>query len=102
MSGLHLSQFYGIEIDDFACEIARLSLWLAEHQLNSLWQQEFGFAPPALPLRESGNIHSGNSLRLDWNQVCPKGREDEVYIIGALLIKSKVGYSLPNPPGGLS
>ena len=82
MSGLHLSQFYGIEIDDFACEIARLSLWLAEHQLNSLWQQEFGFAPPALPLRESGNIHSGNSLRLNWHQVCPKGSEDEVYVIG--------------------
>ncbi|WP_279451658.1 DNA methyltransferase [Aeromonas hydrophila] len=82
MSGLHLSQFYGIEIDDFACEIARLSLWLAEHQLNSQWQQEFGFAPPALPLRESGNIHSGNSLRLDWHQVCPKGSEDEVYVIG--------------------
>ncbi|MFM5144894.1 DNA methyltransferase [Aeromonas veronii] len=82
MSGLHLSQFYGIEIDDFACEIARLSLWLAEHQLNSQWQQEFGFAPPALPLRDSGNIHSGNSLRLDWNLVCPKGPEEEVYIIG--------------------
>lgn len=82
MSGLHLSQFYGIEIDDFACEIARLSLWLAEHQLNSLWQQEFGFAPPALPLRESGNIYSGNSLRLDWQQVCPKEAEDEVYVIG--------------------
>ncbi len=82
MSGLHLSQFYGIEIDDFACEIARLSLWLAEHQLNSLWQLEFGFSPPALPLRESGNIYSGNSLQLDWNQVCPKGGADEVYIIG--------------------
>lgn len=82
MSGLHLSQFYGIEIDDFACEIARLSLWLAEHQLNSQWQLEFGFAPPALPLRESGNIHSGNSLRLDWNAICPKKTEDEVYVIG--------------------
>ncbi|MGL5250836.1 MAG: DNA methyltransferase, partial [Enterovibrio sp.] len=82
MSGLHLSQFYGIEIDDFACEIARLSLWLAEHQLNSLWQEQFGFAPPALPLRESGKIHSGNSLRLDWQQVCPKQAEDEVYVIG--------------------
>lgn len=82
MSGLHLSQFYGIEIDDFACEIARLSLWLAEHQLNSQWQEAFGFAPPALPLRESGNIHSGNSLQLDWLQVCPKGKEDEVYVIG--------------------
>jgi hypothetical protein len=72
MSGLHISQFYGIEIDDFACEIARLSLWLAEHQLNSQWEQAFGFAPPALPLRESGNIHSGNSLQLDWSQVCPR------------------------------
>ncbi|MBA6379699.1 MULTISPECIES: DNA methyltransferase [unclassified Colwellia] len=82
MSGLHLSQFYGIEIDDFACEIARLSLWLAEHQLNSQWQQEFGFAPPALPLRESGNVYSGNSLQLDWHQICPKGKEDEVYVIG--------------------
>ncbi|MBK5073630.1 class I SAM-dependent DNA methyltransferase [Budviciaceae bacterium CWB-B4] len=82
MSGLHLSQFYGIEIDDFACQIARLSLWLAEHQLNSQWEQAFGFAPPALPLRESGNIHSGNSLQLDWALVCPKGSEDEVYVIG--------------------
>ncbi|HHA1304996.1 TPA: DNA methyltransferase [Enterobacter kobei] len=82
MSGLHLSQFYGIEIDDFACEIARLSLWLAEHQLNSQWEQAFGFAPPALPLRDSGNIFSGNSLQVDWNLICPKGIEDEVYVIG--------------------
>lgn len=82
MSGLHISQFYGIEIDDFACEIARLSLWLAEHQLNSQWEQAFGFAPPALPLRESGNVFSGNSLQLDWNTICPKSSEDEVYVIG--------------------
>ncbi|WP_233978144.1 class I SAM-dependent DNA methyltransferase, partial [Pectobacterium versatile] len=82
MSGLHLSQFYGIEIDDFACQIARLSLWLAEHQVNSQWEKAFGFAPLALPLRESGNIHSGNSLRLDWYQVCPKKVDDEVYVIG--------------------
>jgi hypothetical protein len=93
MSGLHLSQFYGIEIDDFACEIARLSLWLAEHQLNSQWQQEFGFAPPALPLRESGNIHSGNSLRLNWYQICPKGPEDEVYVIGNPPFLGHVGRS---------
>ncbi|CAI0872061.1 Type I restriction-modification system methyltransferase subunit [Serratia plymuthica] len=93
MSGLHLSQFYGIEIDDFACEVARLSLWLAEHQLNSQWQQAFGFAPPALPLRESGNIHSGNSLRLDWHQVCPKDPEDEVYVIGNPPFLGHVGRS---------
>ena len=34
LSGISLSQFYGIELDDFAHEIAQLSLWLAEHQMN--------------------------------------------------------------------
>ncbi|MFM4978562.1 class I SAM-dependent DNA methyltransferase [Aeromonas caviae] len=82
MSSLHLDQFYGIEIDDFACEIARLALWLAEHQLNKQWEQTFGYAPPSLPLRSSGNIVSGNSLILDWYKVCPKDSEDEVYVIG--------------------
>ncbi|QNM17985.1 class I SAM-dependent DNA methyltransferase [Citrobacter freundii] len=82
MSGIHLDQFYGIEIDDFACEIARLSLWLAEHQLNKQWEEHIGSAPPALPLRSSGKIWSGNSLKKDWQEVCPKGIDDEVYVIG--------------------
>lgn len=82
MSGIHLDQFYGIEIDDFACEIARLSLWLAEHQLNKQWEEHIGSAPPALPLRSSGKIWSGNSLQKNWQEVCPKGVDDEVYVIG--------------------
>lgn len=82
MSGIHLDQFYGIEIDDFACEIARLSLWLAEHQLNKQWEEHIGSAPPALPLRSSGKIWSGNSLQKDWQTVCPKSSDDEVYVIG--------------------
>ncbi len=81
-TSVKLSQFYGIEIGDFACEIARLSLWLAEHQINKQWEAKFNFAPPALPLCASGNIVCGNSLRLDWNEVCPKSPEDEVYVIG--------------------
>ncbi|WP_410706557.1 DNA methyltransferase [Citrobacter braakii] len=82
MSRIHLDQFYGIEIDDFACEIARLSLWLAEHQLNKQWEEHIGSAPPALPLRSSGKIWSGNSLQTDWQTVCPKSADDEVYVIG--------------------
>ena len=93
MSGLHLSQFYGIEIDDFACEIARLSLWLAEHQFNNQWQQAFGYAPSALPLRESGNIYCGNSLDLDWDIICPKSKTDEVYVIGNPPFHGHVGRS---------
>jgi len=81
-SCIPLSRFYGIEIDDFACEIARLSLWLAEHQLNKQWEEHIGSAPPALPLRSSGKIWSGNSLQKDWQEVCPKEVDDEVYVIG--------------------
>ncbi|WP_019675181.1 DNA methyltransferase [Arsukibacterium perlucidum] len=82
VTGIHLDQFYGIEIDDFACEIARLSLWLAEHQLNNQWQEMFGLAPPTLPLSSTGRIVQGNSLRLDWHLICPKKDDEEVYVIG--------------------
>jgi len=93
MSSIHLDQFYGIEIDDFACEIARLSLWLAEHQLNKQWKEHIGSAPPALPLRSSGKIWSGNSLQKDWHEVCPKEADDEVYVIGNPPFLGTVGRS---------
>ena len=72
MSGVQLTQFYGIEIDDFACEIARLSLWLAEHQVNRKFFDELGSARPTLPLCETGHIVCGNALRMNWEEVCPK------------------------------
>lgn len=72
LSVIELKQFYGIEIDDFACEIAKLSLWLAEHQMNCKFKEEFGITRPTLPLCESGHIVCGNALRMDWEQVCPK------------------------------
>ncbi|MEI7581923.1 DNA methyltransferase, partial [Runella sp.] len=81
-SGISLSNFYGIELDDFAHEVATLSLWLAEHQMNQAFFKEFGRAKPALPLKETGNIVHGNACRLDWETVCPKKPEDEIYILG--------------------
>lgn len=82
MSGIKLSQFYGIEIDDFAHEIALLSLWLVEHQMHTEFKVAFGHAEPMLPLKASGNIVHGNSLRLEWNRICPNTANDEVYVIG--------------------
>ncbi|SNT69654.1 class I SAM-dependent DNA methyltransferase [Psychrobacter sp. LV10R520-6] len=77
-----LDNLYGIEYDDFASQIARLSLWLAEHQMNVLFEQELGASTPMLPLKDSGHIVYGNSLRIDWNEVCPNNGNDEIYIIG--------------------
>jgi type II restriction/modification system DNA methylase subunit YeeA len=66
MSGISLSQFYGIELDDFAHEIAQLSLWLAEHQMNSEFYKMFGRTNATLPLKIAGNILKGNACRIDW------------------------------------
>jgi len=82
LSRVRVSQFYGIEIDDFAGEIAKLALWLAEHQMNVEFFKAFGRTNPTLPLKEAGKIVQGNATRLDWAEVCPKKEGDEIYIMG--------------------
>jgi hypothetical protein len=82
LSEISLNQFYGIELDDFAHEIAILALWLTKHQMNVEFFKEFGRTNPTLPLTDAGNIVQGNACRLDWEEVCPKGDSDEIYILG--------------------
>jgi type I restriction-modification system DNA methylase subunit len=82
LSEISLNQFYGIELDDFAHEIAILALWLTKHQMNVEFFKEFGRTNPTLPLTDAGNIVQGNACRLDWEEVCPKNESDEVYILG--------------------
>lgn len=79
---ISLTQFYGIEIDEYACDTATLSLWLAEHQMNVIFHDELGVQPETLPLKPSGHIVCGNACRLDWNTVCPHDKDDEIYIMG--------------------
>ena len=77
-----LTQFYGIELDEYAAETATLSMWLAEHQMNVKFKEELFVLPETLPLKPSGHIVCGNACRLDWNTVCPHTPEEEVYIMG--------------------
>ena len=84
-SVISLEQFYGIEIDDFAYEIAILSLWLAEHQMNQYFEEQLsGYteAKSIIPLKQSGTIIQGNATRIEWKEVCPIDETDEVYVIG--------------------
>jgi hypothetical protein len=84
-TSIQLSQFYGIELDDFAHEMAILSLWLAEHQMNKVFEEmlfDYGRSKPILPLKQSGKIVQGNAASVNWKTVCPIGENDEVYIIG--------------------
>ena len=66
-----ISQFYGIEINDFAVSVAKTALWIAEEQMMEA-TQEIVMAPfDFLPLKSNSNIHEGNALRMDWNDVLP-------------------------------
>ncbi len=81
-SVISLNQFYGIELLDFPHEVAMLSLWLAEHQMNTKLNAEFGVNTKALPLKNITQIVCGNACRLDWNTICPHTPEEEVFIFG--------------------
>ena len=81
-SCIHLDQFYGIELLDFPHEVAMLSLWLAEHQMNNKFHADFGVNVDALPLKNIDQIKCGNACRLDWEEVCPHTKEEEVFVFG--------------------
>lgn len=81
-SCITLKQFYGIELLDFPHEVAMLSLWLAEHQMNRKLNEEFSVNVDALPLHNIDQIVCGNACRIDWNTVCPHTPDEEVYVFG--------------------
>lgn len=81
-SCIRLNQFYGIELLDFPHEVAMLSLWLAEHQMNKKFYDNFGVNTAALPLKTITNIKCGNACRMDWNKVCPHEKDEEVFVFG--------------------
>lgn len=82
VSRISVESFYGIEVDDFAGEVAVLSLWIAKHQMNRVFKDKFGVDIPLIPLREAGQIRVANAARVDWDKICPNTAQSEVYLIG--------------------
>lgn len=73
-------QFYGIEINDFACSVSQAALWIAETQMLKETDAIVGYDLEPLPLKDYHNIHEGNALRMNWNDVVPAAEVD--YIMG--------------------
>ena len=68
---VNVDQFYGIEIDPSAVQIATVALWLTDHQMNLRVQTSDGSPYIRLPLTAHANILHANALRVDWNTVLP-------------------------------
>ena len=84
-----ISQFHGIEINDFVVTVARTALWIAESQMLRETEDIVHMPLDFLPLKTAANIVEGNALRLDWAQVVDRTKLD--YIMGN---PPFVGYSL--------
>ena len=76
---VRISQFYGIEINDFAVTVAKTALWIAESQMmketEEIVEQNLDF----LPLSTSATIVEGNALRMDWLTLENEAKNDFVF-----------------------
>lgn len=77
---VNISQFYGIEINDFAVTVARTALWIAENQMMKATEDIIKLPLNFLPLKTNAHIVEGNALRIDWNNVVDKNELN--YIMG--------------------
>ncbi len=77
---VHINQFYGIEINDFAVTVAKTALWIAESQMMKATEDIVHLPLDFLPLRSYANIVEANALQFDWESFVPKHKLD--YIMG--------------------
>lgn len=76
-------QFYGIEVESFQVQIARVGMWLTDHQCNREAAELFGMYYARIPLVQSAEIVQANALTIDWSEVIPP---------------QKLSYIIGNPP----
>lgn len=80
---VNISQFYGIEINDFAVSVAKTAMWIAEAQMleesNALLRKNIDF----LPLKSYLNIHEENALTINWEDI---------------VSSQKLSFIIGNPP----
>lgn len=80
-----IKRFYGIEIVDFAAQVARAALWISDCQMKQEAEDALSVLfNDKLPLiSDNKNIRCADALRIDWNDVI-KAR--------------KLSYIIGNPP----
>jgi len=79
---VELKNFYGIECEEFPCEIAKVGMWLMEHKMNTKLSK-LGLYRPDVPLNKGATIIHKNALRIDWEDIVPK---------------NELSFILGNPP----
>jgi hypothetical protein len=77
---VRLEQLHGIEYVEWSSQIAKVAIYLTDHQENMRLESVLGVAANRFPLSHSANIVLGNALQTDWRTVCPI--DDTTVIVG--------------------
>ena len=99
-----ISQFYGIEINDFAVTVAKTALWIAESQMMKETEEIVERDLDFLPLSTSATIVEGNALRMDWATLKTEEENNKFYRIFAGFepetdgTRHEYDYIMGNPP----
>jgi len=80
---VNIGQFYGIEIEEFPVDVARVSMVLMEHVMNRKVGETFGDVFPSIPLKHTPTIVCANALTTPWEDI---------------VAPEKLNYILGNPP----
>jgi len=83
LSRMQVSQFYGIEVEEFPARIAEVAMWMADHLANNALGDAFSTNYARIPLKESAHILHADALDTDW---------------ATLIAPEKLHYIMGNPP----
>jgi len=75
-----LNQLHGIEIEEWPAQVARMALFLTDHQENLRLERVTGATPNRFPITNYAKVLNTNALQYDWNELLTF--DENTYILG--------------------
>ena len=75
-----LNQFYGIEIEEWPAQVAKMALFLTDHQENLRLERVTGTTPNRFPIKDYANVKNANALEISWDEFL--ALDEHTYILG--------------------
>ena len=76
---VNVGQFYGIELEEFPCQIAQAGLWLIDHKMNIEASNTFGKPFVRIPLTQCAHIFQNNALTTQWENITSSKKVDYIF-----------------------
>lgn len=75
-----LNQFFGIEVEEWPAQVAKVALFLTDHQENLKLERITGASSNRFPIHDSATIYNISALSEDWQKLVPVS--DSTFVLG--------------------